>query len=373
MARRRRTRRKRGAFFRKQDATHYTIVIVIAAVAIFAVLQFAPTGKFTGSYDSNSGEVTFSGACDSAGDVTWQATYGGSLIDFDTIASSDGSFSGSFAPSDDGDYDISIVCEDGTLINDITVCVGDEVVCTSANQPPTASFTVTPASGEATLSVQLDASASYDPDGSIVSYEYVVDGGSSGTLTNPVSQAIFEIPGTYDVVLTVTDDDGATATATQTVTVTAPSYVDTPPPPVPSVPGLTYTVTKGAESGFGISTTRPVSSDDYILGLSRGQTLLVFRLNSTQDQNIQGLDNTLILSSFTITDSSGVDKTTLVLSRYNLLVEDNYEIAVSAQPISEVGTYDYKLTVNVWSNLPGQGDYAVFADNIEAEGQIVVE
>jgi PKD repeat protein len=66
--------------------------------------------------------------------------------------------------------------------------------------------------------VQFDASASYDPDGTIVSYEWDFgDGSPIGTGVNPTH--IYHAPGNYTVTLTVTDDDGATDTDTCTITV----------------------------------------------------------------------------------------------------------------------------------------------------------
>ncbi len=61
--------------------------------------------------------------------------------------------------------------------------------------------------------VTLDASGSYDPNGSVVSYSW--DNGASGQ--NPTVS--FSTPGTYVLTLTVTDNDGATNTDIVTLTV----------------------------------------------------------------------------------------------------------------------------------------------------------
>lgn len=60
---------------------------------------------------------------------------------------------------------------------------------------------------------QLDASASTDADGTIVTYEWNI-GLSGVSPTHSFSQA-----GVYEIILTVTDNDGATSTDTMTVTV----------------------------------------------------------------------------------------------------------------------------------------------------------
>ena len=83
------------------------------------------------------------------------------------------------------------------------------------NIPPTASFTYSCTE----LACDFDASGSSDSDGMIESYLWDFgdgNGGSGVTITHTYSAA-----GTYSVVLTVTDDDGAEDSDTQGVTVTS--------------------------------------------------------------------------------------------------------------------------------------------------------
>ncbi|EIC09471.1 PKD domain containing protein, partial [Microbacterium laevaniformans OR221] len=90
---------------------------------------------------------------------------------------------------------------------------------------PTAAFTATPAG----LTTAFDGSTSADSDGSIVSYAW--DFGDQSTGTGATASHTYAAAGTYQVVLTVTDDRGATGTKTSAVTVTAP--VDPQPNQVP--------------------------------------------------------------------------------------------------------------------------------------------
>lgn len=75
------------------------------------------------------------------------------------------------------------------------------------NQPPVAIADGSPLAGEAPLAVSFDATASFDADGSIVSYEWDFGGGNTGAGQTP--SHTFESQGTFKVILTVTDNQGA--------------------------------------------------------------------------------------------------------------------------------------------------------------------
>ena len=85
------------------------------------------------------------------------------------------------------------------------------------NQPPTAVFSATPLSGIAPLTVDFDATASTDPDGTITAYSW--DFGDGNSETGVTTSHTFDIQGTYNVTLTVTDNNDNTATVTTTITV----------------------------------------------------------------------------------------------------------------------------------------------------------
>ncbi len=95
-------------------------------------------------------------------------------------------------------------------------------VVSPENQPPViSSFTATPASGTAPLSVTFSPVVS-DPDGTIEEYKWDFNGDGAfetSTTTTPISY-LFNNAGTYIVRLKVIDDNEATATAETIVTVT---------------------------------------------------------------------------------------------------------------------------------------------------------
>lgn len=85
---------------------------------------------------------------------------------------------------------------------------------------PYVDFTYIPASPVVNEVVTFNASASYDPDGKIISYEWNFgEGGEPTNETTPVSTHAFQAAGSFSVTLTVTDNDGLTTNKTEFVTV----------------------------------------------------------------------------------------------------------------------------------------------------------
>jgi PKD repeat protein len=131
------------------------------------------------------------------------------------------------SPGDVGTHPVTFTAQNalsGTASTVITVL--------PVNALPDAQLTVAPSTGNAPLLVTANASASSDPDGSVVSYRF--DFGD-GTVIGPAASATatHTYPaGTWTVTLTVTDDDGATASRSASVIVapspTQPNLVGNP-------------------------------------------------------------------------------------------------------------------------------------------------
>lgn len=86
---------------------------------------------------------------------------------------------------------------------------------------PVAAFDVLPAQPRLGMETSFDASASYDPDGQIVSYawDFNSDGQFDATSASPTATTTYGKAGETTVTLKVTDDEGATATAKKAVNV----------------------------------------------------------------------------------------------------------------------------------------------------------
>lgn len=114
--------------------------------------------------------------------------------------------------------DLSSVAGTTNSIRLATTSVGNVV--------PTASFTFSPQSGGAPITVNFNGSASSDPDGSITSYIWAFGDGASGT--GATASHTYSASGTYTPSLRVVDNLGASTTVAASGW--SPRYpLDTPP------------------------------------------------------------------------------------------------------------------------------------------------
>ncbi|MCS6303752.1 MAG: PKD domain-containing protein [Nitrospira sp.] len=184
----------------------------------------------------------------------------------------------SFTADIAGDYIVTLAVTNPTLTTDRTDTKQKTI---RANTNPTADFTVSPNPPVVCSSVNLNGTSSSDSDGSVTSYIWTLtppDGSSSVLAKTESSTTSFKADkqAAYTVMLTVTDNLGATATVTKILT----------PEPNPTgkaifnsngLSGMTQTTYKGAlrgpkcmdchapgdnQSGFNLS--NPIYSPDFI-------------------------------------------------------------------------------------------------------------
>jgi PKD repeat protein len=114
---------------------------------------------------------------------------------------------------------LTITDHSGASADDtLTITVG------APNQPPVAvAAATTPLSGFSPLTVTFDPSGSNDPDGTITGYLW--DFGDGVTSTDAIPSHVYELGGSYEVVLTVTDNEGASGTDSLFIDVTQGDFI----------------------------------------------------------------------------------------------------------------------------------------------------
>jgi len=112
-------------------------------------------------------------------------------------------------------YDVTLTVTDNDTLTD--TAASDVTVSPPALQPPVASFIYSPTAPQVDETVTIDASASSDSDGTIVSYEW--DFGDETDGTSEIATHIYADNGTYVVTLKVTDNDGLSDTTSKDITV----------------------------------------------------------------------------------------------------------------------------------------------------------
>lgn len=99
----------------------------------------------------------------------------------------------------------------------------DSILVNTTNEPPIAIISANTLSGIAPLSIEFAGSNSYDDKG-IVGYQWQFD---TSTATDSIAIHEFKDPGSYDISLTVYDDEGLESTATVAILINAAETTDT--------------------------------------------------------------------------------------------------------------------------------------------------
>ncbi len=171
-----------------------------------------PVANANGPYTGTEGTpVQFS----SAGSVDSDGTIASYTWDFgDGNTSADANPTHTYIAASTYEVTLTVIDDDGAAGSDTTTAT---IEARQENSPPSADANG-PYEGVAGSPVSFDGSGSSDTDGTIVSYMWDFGDGSTGTGATPTHN--YASPGTFDVTLTVTDDDGATGTDSTTATIT---------------------------------------------------------------------------------------------------------------------------------------------------------
>jgi PKD repeat protein len=167
-----------------------------------------PTVTISASPTSGSAPLTVQFSSNASDPEGTPVTYAWSL-DGNTFSTEPNA---SYTFTTNGTHSVVLSVTDGTGLSSLK-----SVQITLNNPAPVAQFSATPSSGGAPLTVNFNASASTDANGSIASYNWNFGNGLVGTGAQ-VTHTYGSL-GTYTATLTVTDNEGATATKSSTITV----------------------------------------------------------------------------------------------------------------------------------------------------------
>ncbi len=176
-----------------------------------------PNGPYTGTVGAS---ITFNGSGSSDPDGTI-ASYAWNFGDGATGTGVSPTHSYSAA----GTYTVSLTVTDNDGATNTASTTA--TITSTGNQPPVADPNG-PYTGNVGMSITFDGSGSSDPDGTIASYAWNFGDGATGTGVSPTHS--YSAAGTYNVSLTVTDNNGATHAATTTATISGATPTPTPGP-----------------------------------------------------------------------------------------------------------------------------------------------
>lgn len=183
------------------------ILLILSSVGGCSLVNRAPMATFTASVTAGDIPLTVefdgSGSLDPDGRlVQWLWTFG------DGTTGSGPTVTHTYTRA--GKFTVRL-----TVSDNLGASADFQLDILAGNLPPLASFSATPSSGWIPLSVALDASASSDPNDQIV--EYVWDFGDGATERGLQPVHVYQTAGTYEVTLTVRDEQGETHQARQTI------------------------------------------------------------------------------------------------------------------------------------------------------------
>ena len=266
------------------------------------VANAGPDQTVTDTNGNGGEDVTLNGSASSDPD--------GSIVSYEWRegAAHVGSGATPTAPLTVGTHTLTLTVTDDDGASDT-----DDVVVTvqpPPNQPPVANAgpnqTVTDSNGNGTENAVLNGSASSDPDGSIVSYQWREGAALVGSGATPT---VLLAIGTHTLTLTVTDDDGASDTDDVVVTVQAAP----PPTDTVTITKATYNSRKGHLTVEATSTGAPnVSLTTYDMTTGSPVTIGPLGYNAKRRVYSATFSRSPKPTSIRVTSSGGGSATSVV-------------------------------------------------------------
>ncbi len=209
-------------------------------------------------------------------------------------------------------FRLTVTNSSGSSTDDVTI-----TVLAAANVPPIADAGGNTSVTLPTNSVAASGSGSSDPDGTIVSYQWTFVSGpaiTTFTAANSVNTTVNNLvnPGTYVVMLTVTDNSGATDTDLKTIIVNAA---------VNASPVAIITITSGTQvmdlpintiTLSGITSTDDVAIVSYAWSQTSGPSAATIATPAGTATNISNMVAGVYFFQLTVTDGGGLTDTDII-------------------------------------------------------------
>jgi len=220
------------------------------------------------------------------------------------------------------------------------------------NKAPNAAFTASVTTGNAPLKVDMDASASKDEDGRIVSYTWNL--GNGNEQTGVKTSITYADSGVYTVSLIVVDDKGLADTAVQTIVVKAPIPVNQAPNAV-----LSATPVEG-RAPLQVSVDASASKDgDGII-----ESYLWDFGNGAQGTSVEGSTVYTDSGSYTITliviDDDGASDTVFQTIRVGAPIPQNQAPTASMVVDPVQGMAPLEVSVDASASIDPDGDIKTY-------------
>ncbi len=242
---------------------------------------------------------------------------------------------------------------------------GDLSNTVALNQSPLAVLTPDVTSGLAPLTVNFDASESSDPDGTIVLYDWDLngDGTFERSTTVPTSSYTYNNAGVYEAKLRITDDGGSFAEDSVSITVTTPGQ-NLPPTAVLQAnprsgdpPLMVQFDASGSDDTDGFIILYEWDMDgDGGFEASSGTPLKSFVYDVGGDYN----------AGVRVTDNDGAQDESRILITVNVIENQPPTANLSANPIN--GERPLTVNFNASGSSDPEGRIAKFEWDFEGDG-----
>lgn len=217
-------------------------------------------------------------------------------------------------------------------VDDYKVVTG--AVVAPPNQAPTAAF-VSTTSG---LTATVDGSGSSDSDGTITGYAWTF--GDGATASGATASHAYAASGTYNVTLTVTDDDGATHSVTNPVTVTAP--VVTPPDPTGPTPLATDEFDRATTGGWGaadLGGAWALSGGNAAFSTGGGKGVVTLAPSQTREARLAVSGTSTVLDATFSSDVASTGGTASITLHGRTVGASTYSARVRLEPAGVIRLY----------------------------------